>query len=55
MMKTKSDNRGGQQQTWNKSNPTKPSREQLRTQTPRTTSPRQSSRAVERSGQRRGH
>jgi len=56
-MKEKSNNNHGRRddQAWNQSNPTKPSRERLRTQGPRTNSPRQSSRPVERSGQRRGH
>jgi hypothetical protein len=42
-------------QTANQNNPTKASREELRTKTPRVTSPRQSSRPVERSGQKRSH
>lgn len=39
----------------NRNNPTKPTREELRTRTTRVNSPRQSSRPVERSGQRRSH
>jgi hypothetical protein len=39
----------------NRHNPTKPTREQLRTNGPRVNSPRQSSRPMERSGQRRTH
>jgi hypothetical protein len=39
----------------NRHNPTKATREQLRTNTPRFNSPRQSSRPMERSGQRRSH
>lgn len=40
---------------WNRNNPTKPTREQLRLKTHRVNTPRQSARAVERSGQRRSH
>jgi hypothetical protein len=39
----------------NPHNPTKPSRNDLRARGPRTNSPRQSSRPMERSGQRRSH